>query len=68
MSKTADKLPPNWILNCSLLSCLSYALNIAGGCSSGSSCLSWAHQDSPETAGGRSKCQPSEQGDCVLLI
>ena len=27
------------------------------------SCWEWTHQDSPETVGGRSQCQPSEQGD-----
>ena len=32
-------------------------------CSSGDSCSEWTHQDSPETVGGRSQCQLSEQGD-----
>ena len=42
-----------------------------GGCSSGDSCSEWTHPDSPETVGGRSQCQLSEQGDdceCAVVI
>ena len=53
--------------DCSLVS---YS-HTTGCCSFGDSCSEWTHQDSPETVGGRSQCQPSEQGDdceCAVIM
>ena len=50
---------------------LSFLSHTVWHCSSGGSCYLWTHQDSPETVGGRSQCQPSEQGDdceCVVTM
>ena len=48
--------------NIESISCFSYSHTV-WCCSSGDSCSEWTHQDSPETVGGRSQCQLSEQGD-----
>ena len=55
---TQKKLPNYWLLSPGTIQC-----------SSGDSCSEWTYWDSSETVGGRSHCQPSDQGYdkyCVL--
>ena len=63
---------PHFLLGIPLANCLVYfsqcSLVTVWQCSSGDSCSEGTHQNSPETVGGRSNCQPSEQGDDYNLL
>ena len=48
---------------CNIISLLVSTTHTGRQCSSGDSCKQWTHSDCPETVGGRSQCQPPEQGD-----